>query len=126
MTNKTSILEELLQETRASLQNLPDLCQKSNATKYDMLSAGVGALAVFFMQDPSFLSNQMRLMEGIGQNNFTSLFGVDKIPSQNQSRNILDKVHPDNLFGLYDQSLEVMQKHGGLDEFKYLPDSYLI
>jgi len=126
MTNKTSILEELLQETRGVLQNLPDFRKKSNATKYDMLSAGIGAFAVFFMQDQSFLSNQIRLMNNIGQNNFTTLFGIEKIPSQNQIRNILDQVHPDNLCGLYDKSLEVMQKHGGLEEFKYLPDSYLI
>ena len=46
------------------------------------------------MQEPSFLAYQTNMQEKHGRNNAKSLFGVAEIPSDGQTRNLLDPVDP--------------------------------
>jgi hypothetical protein len=91
------IFQELISKAKDVMSNLTDGREPSNATTYSALEAGMGALSVFFMQDPSFLSHQERLARGSSKHNFNTLFGVESIPSPNQIRNICDHVAPDEL-----------------------------
>lgn len=123
---KFSVFERLRSQTLEVMCSLPDHRQPSNATKYGMEAAGMGALSVFMMQDPSFLRHQERLSSIASNHNFNTLFGCEHIPTPNQIRNMLDDVSPDHFHDLYDQGLDVLNSGGGLSPFKVLGDSYLI
>jgi hypothetical protein len=49
------------------------------------------------MQSPSFLAHQRDMQRQRGQHNVQSLFGVERIPSDSQLRNLLDPVDPAGL-----------------------------
>jgi len=80
----------------ATMLQLPDRRRRSNP-KYSMADAALGAFAVFFMQAPSFLAHQRDMQRLKGQNNASSLFGLDEVPSDPQIRNLLDPVPPEQL-----------------------------
>ncbi|MDF1514163.1 MAG: hypothetical protein P1S60_10180 [Anaerolineae bacterium] len=66
-------------------------------TRYSLTEAGLSAFAVFYMQSPSFLAHQRDMQRQRGRNNAQSLFGVERIPSDSQLRNLLDPVDPAGL-----------------------------
>jgi len=55
---------------------------------------GLSAFAMFFMQSASFLSFQRKLEKGHGRSNCQTLFGIEKIPSDNYIRDMLDGADP--------------------------------
>jgi hypothetical protein len=59
----------------------------SNATKYSLREAILGAFAAFFLQNESFLEYQRQLNSRFGRDNAQSLFGLEKIPAVEQIRN---------------------------------------
>mgnify|MGYP003599987546 FL=1 len=66
----------------------------------------MAAFSMFFMQQPSFLAFQRTLHETIGKDNAQTLFNMEKIPSDNHIRKMLDGVDPthfeSNFFGIID------------------------
>ena len=117
---KRGILDDLLSNSLSCFKTLPDNRRPSNATKYSIESAFMGALSVFINQDASFLSHQARLRQGNGIDNFSTIFGIAEIPSANQIRNILDNSCPSSLLPLYENSLATLKSEGGLSEFEFL------
>lgn len=105
---------------------LPDSRGKSNNRQYDMKDGALSAFSVFFLQNPSFLSSQINLQKGHGKNNATSLFGIHKIPSDNQIRNLLDPVPPETLFPLMAHVGDELYRHGHLDAFRSVNSTFLI
>ena len=91
-----------------------------------MADIGLSAFSIFFMQSPSFLSHQRSLETTRGHSNCQMLFGMDKIPSDNHIRSMLDEVAPQHLFGQFDRVVERLKMHGGLEGFKRLDDRVLI
>jgi hypothetical protein len=63
---------------------------------YSMADIGMAAFAMFFMQQPSFLAFQRTVHENIGRDNTQTLFGMEKIPSDNHIRDMLDGVPPEH------------------------------
>ena len=59
-----------------------------------MADFGLSAFAMFFMQSASFLSFQRALEKGQGRSNCQSLFGIEKRPSDNYIRDMLDQAAP--------------------------------
>ncbi len=59
-----------------------------------MADFGLSAFALFFMQSASFLSFQRALERGQGRSNCQTLFGIEKIPSDNYIRDMLDGADP--------------------------------
>jgi len=59
-----------------------------------MADFGLSAFAMFFMQSASFLSFQRTLEKGRGRSNCQTLFGIEKIPSDNYIRDMLDGADP--------------------------------
>ena len=80
---------------RGCCHSLPDLRQGGDA-RYPMADIGLSAFSLFFLQSPSFLAHQRRLEEGQGRSNCQTLFGLDRIPSDNHVRALLDPVDPDH------------------------------
>jgi hypothetical protein len=99
---------------------------KGENTIYDMTDIGMAAFSVFFMQGPSFLAQQTALARGRGISNFQTLFAMQKIPTDNDIRTMLDPVPPTTLFPMFSQTLATLEAGGGLDAFRRLGGHVLI
>jgi hypothetical protein len=78
---------------RALCATLPDRRRGEN-TVYEMADIAMAAFSTFFMQSPSFLAQQTALAHGRGTSNCQTLFAMDKIPTDNHIRSMLDPVPP--------------------------------
>lgn len=85
-----SYLEEAIGE-------FPDRRTGEN-TQYSLRDSALGAFSVFFSQSPSFLSDQQSMHKSKGSSNATTIFGIDKIPTDNWIRTLLDPVPSSCLF----------------------------
>lgn len=119
------ILEQLLSGLKGVCSRFTDnRCAERVA--YSMADIGLSAFSLFFMQSESFLAYQRRLQDGLGTSNCRTLFGMQKIPTDNHIRTMLDEVSPSELQPAFDDMLETLQKHGGLKTFQKLGDRTLI
>jgi len=112
---------KVMQDTFASL---PDHRQGDNGT-YEIKDAAVGAFGVYFTQSPSFLAHQRDMQRQKGRNNASSLFGVERIPSDNQIRSLLDPIEPHHLHAPFWELYEGLQSGGHLDAYQDVAANYL-
>jgi hypothetical protein len=87
------LLPSLLSGLKAVCAAFPDP-RKGRGGNIAMADFGLSAFAMFFMQSASFLSFQRALEKGQGRSNCQSLFGVEKIPSDNDIRDMIDGADP--------------------------------
>ena len=87
------LLPSLLSGLKAVCASFPDPRQGrgGNIGRADF---GLSAFAMFFLQSASFLAFQRRLEKGQGRSNCQTLFGIEKIPSDNYIRKMLDMADP--------------------------------
>jgi hypothetical protein len=107
----------LIEQVRAVGQNLTDPRQGKN-TSYPLPDILVGALSVFFMQCASFLEYQERMEQAYGMNNARNLFGITKIPTGQQMRNVLDTITPASVFGIFQWCFATLLESGGIKYFQ--------
>ena len=88
-----TLLPSLLSGLKAVCASFPDP-RKGRGGNIAMADFGLSAFAMFFMQSASFLSFQRLLEKGEGRSNCQSLFGIEKIPSDNYIRDMLDETDP--------------------------------
>jgi hypothetical protein len=119
------ILDRLIGSLRGCCHSLPDLRQGGDV-RYTMADIGLSAFSLFFMQSPSFLAHQRRLEEGQGRSNCQTLFGLDKIPSDNHIRALLDPVSPDHFHPVFAEVVAELEGSGGLEAFRQLGGHVLI
>ncbi len=100
-------LESLLSELKAVCATFPD-ARKGRSGNIAMADFGLSAFAMFFMQSASFLSFQRRLERGHGRSNCQSLFGIEKIPSDNYIRDMLDGADPGLLAPCFRRTEELL------------------
>ncbi len=118
-------LVSLIDSLKSCCAGLPDRRSGTNS-QYSMADIGISAFSIFFMQSPSFLSGQRSLETSGSQSNCQTLFGMDKTPTDNHIRTMLDEVAPQHLFGQFDGVVELLKKHDGLDDFKRLDNRVLV
>ena len=94
--------------------------------QYTMADIGMAAFSVFFVQSPSFLGHQRRLLEGRGRSNCQTLFAMTEIPSDNHIRAMLDPVSPDAFQPAFDAGIRALEAGGGLAPFRRLGGHVLI
>jgi hypothetical protein len=122
---RRGLFDTIVGSFRQVLSSLPDKHTGKN-TRYGMDDAALSAFSVFFTQTPSFLAYQ-RMMEGSkGHSNAQSLFGVHRIPSDNQIRTLLDGVQPEQIFPIFEEILQVLERQGQLQGFRSFADTLLI
>jgi len=107
-------LRGILDET---LRALPET-RKGPNKHYTMRDAGLGAFSALFMQSPSFLAHQQLMQTRRGFNNARTLFGIERIPTDNQIRSQLDPVAPTALWPAFDEALEYARAGGALERFR--------
>src|SRR4051812_27279867 len=118
------LLETLLQGVRSACAAFPD--KRRGEVTYSMADIGLSAFSLFFLQSGSFLAHQRVLEAGRKTSNCQSLFGMTAIPTDNHIRAMLDPVPPSHLQPAFDQSLDMLRRHGGLRAFQRLGDRVLI
>jgi hypothetical protein len=112
-----AVLSSLLSALRSCCATFPDRRTGANR-RYAMTDIGLSAFAVCFMQSPSFLAHQRQLARGQGRSNCHTLFGVERIPSDNHVRALLDPVPPEQLFAAFDAVVAPLERTGGLAAFR--------
>jgi len=87
-------------------------------SRYTFVTTLLAAFGGFFLQSPSFLAFQRMMEEKIGRNNARSLFGVDPIPTDDQIRNVLDRVTDEDLRLLYEYFFTLLAAFESLGHLK--------
>src|SRR4051795_605666 len=118
------MVETLLHGVRSACAACPD--KRRGDLTYSMADIGLSAFSLFFLQSESFLAHQRALEDGRKTSNCQSLFGMTAIPTDNHIRAMLDPVPPSCLQPAFDQSLDMLRRHGGLRAFQRLGDRVLI
>jgi hypothetical protein len=83
-----------IQALRTTIATFPDQ-RKGKKKPYALVEAALGALAVVFTPSPAFLAYQRDRAARKGQRNAPPLFGLHDMPSDKQSRILLDPVSPE-------------------------------
>jgi hypothetical protein len=109
----------LIKKTRQCFAGLPNPRQGKNI-RYSMEDFATSALSVFFTQSPSFLAYQTSMEQNKGRSNAQTLFEMERIPCENQTRETLDTVAPEEVFPLYDEVLEAFQEQGVLEQYRVI------
>ena len=78
--------------------------------RFSLHDLAMAAFACFFFQCPSFLACQRLMQQGRGFNNTQTMFQVERIPSDNQIRNVLDSIDPIHLQPVYHDTFEYLQQ----------------
>lgn len=104
----------------------PDKRSGTGNAHYTIADIGLSAFSLFFMQSESFLAHERALKERRGSSNSQSLFGMEKIPTDNHIRAMLDAVHPGYLQPCFDQALSALRDGGGIHAFTRLGGRVLI
>lgn len=117
-----------IDKAKSVFMGLPDgrKTATANNIKYSVEDAALSAFSVFFTQSPSFLDYQIRMEKVHGKNNAQSIFGIHKIPSANQIRNILDPIPPETIFPLIQDIGNNLYQHGYLEPFRSIGGTLLV
>lgn len=118
-------LEGFSQQLRGTFEHFSDPRRGKN-TQYTLADAGLSAFSVFFMQSPSFLEYQRGLEQGGGRSNAQTLFGVHRIPSDNQTRTLLDATEAGRLAPLFDELFEGLRAAGVVERYRAVNDTLLV
>ena len=128
MLSSDFTVPKLINKMRTVFSQLPDArrLETSNHVKYEMADAALSAFSVFFTQSPSFLDYQKRMQKFYGRNNAQSIFGVHKIPCDNQVRNMLDPVEPERIYPLMVDIVDGLYRLEYLKSFRAINQTLLL
>jgi len=107
---------KLIADLEGELEKVPEHREGKNL-RYEMVNAGMVAFAMFFVQNPSFLTAHREMKGRKGRSNAEKLFGLREIPSDNQIRNLLDPLEPSWVGGEYWQLFGALKEGRLLDKF---------
>lgn len=105
--------------------DLPDARRGQN-TSYAMRDAAMAAFSVFFMQSPSFLAHQEVMQQTKGHSNAASLFGLARLPSDPQIRNLLDPLAPADFSAPFWDVFAVLEQAGELAAYRSFAGNWLV
>jgi hypothetical protein len=117
--------DSLVHALHAILDRLPDRRRGKNI-QYSLRDTALAAFAAFFTQSPSFLAHQRSLRQAKGTSNAERLFGITRIPCDNQIRNLLDPLSPTLFFPLFSVITDLLASAGVLDTFRAFDHTLLI
>jgi hypothetical protein len=84
------------------------------------------AFACYFFQNNDFLASQRKLKTNKKISNMATLFGVDKIPTKYEIKDIIDNIDPDHFYHVYYDVLEWLKEHRFLRKFDVLDGKFNI
>jgi hypothetical protein len=118
-----SVFLDFLQQ---GIEKIKDPRSESNGTKFKVSDAMLSAFSMFFLQSQSFLEYQRQMQSRSGKDNVQSIFGVEKIPSDQQIRNILDLISANSLSFVFERIYQFLQNGKHLKRYERLGGNLLI
>ena len=119
------VYQKLLGFLGSAIAAFPDL-RKGKNQRYSMVDIARGAFGVFFCQSPSFLAHQQLMEQAQGRNNGRTLFGVQRLPSDNHIRAQLDAVDPQLLRPVFQQTSQYLIREKVLEKFRSVGNTLLV
>lgn len=110
--------EGMLGLLRRQATLFPDKRRGTNCSFPDMADVVLSGFSIFYLQSPSFLAHQQQMEIDHGQNNARSLFGIEKIPTPNHVRSLLDGASPTLLHPVYQGIAESLYQRGLLEKMR--------
>jgi hypothetical protein len=120
-TKKHLNFETLRKSMATCFSDIPDSRQQGKCT-YSQHDVLMSAFAYMFFQDPSLLHFQTRLEQKHQRNNLRNIFKVDNIGSNNQLRDVLDKIPSEALSPIFKDFHEKLRRHKHLEDYAILPN----
>ena len=117
--------DTLINSMLASFSELPDV-RKGRNKQYRVEDALLSALSLFFMPSSSFLQYQRQMATKKGRSNAKSLFGIEKIPCDNQIRTLLDSVSPSLIFSGFESLHQCLEASGKRQPYRCFNQGYLV
>jgi hypothetical protein len=115
--------DEIITYFKSILERFPDKRTGKNK-RYQIVDVALSAFSVFFTQTPSFLAHQRTMEQNKGRNNAKSLFGVEKIPTDNHIRDLMDEVEPSLIYPVFTEILRVLEHY--FPEFRSFNHNLLV
>ena len=114
-------MDAMLSTLHQQFSAIPDVRRgKIDISLADALMSG---FAMFSLKDPSLLAfDQRRRNDG----NLGRIYGISKVPSDTQMREILDPVNPDHLRPLFRDVFRQLQRGKALEPMVYFDGCYLL
>jgi hypothetical protein len=113
--------DALYRTLRSGFEQIADHRDEPDISLADAL---MSAFAMFALKDPSLLAFDQRRRDP--NDNFRTIYGLERVPSDSQMRTILDPVEPTGLRPLYTEVFRALQRGKVLEEYVFLEDCYLL
>lgn len=114
--------DALFRLVRSRFDHIPD--PRPGEPEIPLGDALMSGFAMFSLKDPSLLAFDERRHHP--NDNFRTIYGIHRVPSDTQMRTILDPVGPDDLRPLFGDVFRCLQRGKALEGFSYLEGCYLI
>lgn len=114
--------DSLFRQLRCRFHEIPD--PRPGKPEVTLGDALMSAFAMFSLKAPSLLAFDERRHDP--NDNFHTIYGLDRVPCDTQMRTILDPVDPDHLRPLFAHVFRRLQRGKALERFVYLDGSYLL
>jgi hypothetical protein len=121
-----SILDTLIAEFKGLCRSFKDPRGLSPNFRYSIQDIALAAFSLFFTQSPSFLEYQKQLERRHGLSNLQTLFGLEKIPTDNHIRNVLDHTPENTLFPEFKANFERLLASEAFKDFQVFEGRILI
>jgi hypothetical protein len=112
----------LFRTLRSEFDQIAD--PRSGKPEISLADAMMSAFAMFSLKDPSLLAFDERRRDP--NDNFRTIYGIDRIPSDSQMRAILDPIDPESLRPLFAEIFRCLQRGKVLEDYLFLDDCYLL
>ena len=99
---------------------------RAGRTSIRLEDALMSGLAIFGLKSPSLLQFDEQRHEPEVAHNLRTLYGVERVPSDTQMREILDGVDPSCLRPAFKAVFSHLQRGKGLEPYQYLGGHYLL
>lgn len=114
----------LLEIFNSTFEELPDSRKGSN-TQYKISDAAMTGFSIYYMQSPSYRDYYTYIESDYRRLNMEQMFGIEKIPCDNQLRNLLDPIDPKHLGSAYWEIYNRLDGGGYLEDYRALNGTLL-
>ena len=114
--------DALFGSLRSRFASLPD--PRSGEVEIPLADALMSAFAMFSLKDPSLLAFDHRRHNP--NDNYRTIYGINRVPCDSQMRDILDPLDPANLRAPFREVFRRLQRGQVLKRFVYLDGHYLL
>ena len=117
MRRISGLYEKLFSHIYKEFKKIPDARGPNKSIPLE--DALMSMLGIFALKFPSLLKLEEVRANDESAGNFTSLFGIKKIPSDTQTRKILDDISPEYLYPLFKSLFQYLQRNKSLTDFEF-------